>query len=87
MDINLKIPEMLTIKETKVRYDLPEHCVRRMVADGCVVSIRAGRKFLVNAASVTRYLETGIPQGTAATAAPRRSDGETAPRIAPISLR
>ncbi len=80
-----EIPEMLTIKEVKVRYDLHEYLVRRMVADSCVVYIRSGRKILVNAASVTRYLETGIPQGVAsAKAAPQT---ETAPRISPIPLR
>ncbi len=77
-----EIPEMLTVKETQVRYDLHEYFVRRMVADGCVVSIRSGRKILINAASVTRYLETGLPQGTQA--APQT---ETAPRITPIPLR
>lgn len=77
-----EIPEMLTVKETEVRYKLREYFIRRMVADGCVVSIRSGRKILINAASVTRYLETGLPQGTQA--APQN---ETTPRIAPISLR
>lgn len=83
-----EIPEMLTVKETEVRYKLHGYFVRRMVADGCVVSIRSGRKILINAASVTRYLETGIPQGTAVSSPEsRRSDEKNAPRIAPISLR
>lgn len=83
----IETPEMLTIKETKVRYGLHECFVRRMVADGCVVSIRSGRKILVNAASVTRYLETGLPQGTAPAAQTSVSGGEKMSRIAPISLR
>lgn len=80
-----EIPEMLTVKETEVRYGLRGYFVRRMVADGCVVSVRSGRKILINAASVTRYLETGVPQGSAfQQAAPQT---ENAPRIVPIPLR
>lgn len=84
-----KIPTMLTVRETAERFKLPVHFVRSCVGDGSFVSVRAGRKFLVNAESVTAFLNTGVPQGTAATTteSARRSDVETARRVTPISLR
>jgi len=86
---NLTIPTMLTVRETAERFKLPVHFVRACVGDGSFVSVRAGRKFLVNAESVTAFLSTGKPQGAAVNFSEnsRRSDGETAPRITPISLR
>lgn len=76
---------MLTIRETAELFKLPVHFVRACAGDGRFVSVRAGRKFLVNADSVTEFLETGIPQG--ATSAKAALQTKTTPRIAPISLR
>lgn len=89
MGENLNIPTMLTIREVAELFKLPLHFVRSCVGDGSFVSVRAGRKFLVNAESVTAFLSTGKPQGAAANdrECSRRSDGETASRITPISLR
>lgn len=86
---DLTIPTMLTVRETAERFKLPVHFVRACVGDGSFVSVRAGRKFLVNAESVTAFLSTGKPQGATANDRERfrRSDGKTAPRITPISLR
>lgn len=86
---DLTIPTMLTVRETAERFKLPVHFVRACVGDGSFVSVRAGRKFLVNAESVTAFLSTGIPQGVAANnqECSCRFDGETAPRITPIALR
>ena len=86
---NLTIPTMLTVRETAERFKLPVHFVRACVRDSSFVSVRAGRKFLVNAESVTAFLSTGKPQGAAANdrKSSSRSDGETAPRVTPISLR
>ncbi len=78
-----KIPEMITVPVTSARYNLPPHFVRRCVANGDVVSVRAGRKILINADSMTAFLSTGIPQGTPQVA----PQDKTAPRIAPIPLR
>ena len=80
MNESIKIPTMLTIKETAELFKLPVHFVRLCASNGSFVSVRAGRKFLINKESVTTFLNTGKPQG----AAPQL---ETAPRITPISLR
>lgn len=79
------IPEMLTVQGTSVRSGLAECLIRRMVADGSIVSIRAGRKILINYDSVRAYLSTGVPQGAASRQAAPAAD--TTPRITPISLR
>lgn len=83
MENTIKIPQMLTIRETAELFNLPIHFVRQKVGSGEVVSVRAGRKFLVNAESVSEFLRTGQPQGTTK-AAPK---SETVSRIMPISLR
>lgn len=85
MGDKLKIPTMLTIRETAERFRLPVYFIRKCVGEGNFVSVRAGRKFLINTDSVTEFLETGIPQGAASAKAAPQS--ETAPRISPISLR
>lgn len=87
MGNDLKIPRMEGIKIAADTSNLPVHALRMMVANGDVVSVRAGRKILVNMDSLAEFLRTGIPQGTAAVAAPRCSTGESAPRISPIPLR
>lgn len=85
MGENLTIPIMLTVRETAERFNLPVHFVRVCVGNGSFVSVRAGRKFLINAESVVTFLSTGLPQGVASQqAAPQI---ETTSRIAPISLR
>lgn len=85
MDDNMKVPRMEPIKPAAVISNMPVHALRMMVANGDVVSIRAGRKILVNMDSLIAFLNTGIPQGAASQqAAPQI---ETAPRIAPIPLR
>ena len=81
---DVKSPQMLTIRDTAALFNLPIHFVRQKVNSGEVVAVRAGRKFLVNADSVTAFLSTGIPQGTPPKAAPHV---ENAPRITPISLK
>ena len=80
MNEPLKIPTMLTIKETAEMFKLPIHFVRQKVNSGEVVAVRAGRKFLVNAEKFAEYLNVG-------TAAEAALQTKTTPRIAPISLR
>lgn len=87
MDNSIQVPRMETIKTAAKISNICVHALRVMVANGDVVSVRAGRKFLVNMESLIAFLNTGIPQGAAAKPAPRRSNEETAPRISPISLR
>lgn len=80
-----KPPLMLSPVETAERFNLPQHFVRELAANGSVVSIRAGRRILINAESVERYLTTGEAQGavTAAENVPAPSGG----RIVPIPLK
>lgn len=79
MNEPLKIPTMLTIKETAELFKLPTYFVRQKVNSGEVVAVRAGRKFLVNAEKFAEYLNVGTVE-----AAPQT---EKKPRIAPIPLR
>lgn len=48
MDDNIKVPRMEPIKPAAVISNISVHALRMMVANGDVVSIRAGRKILVN---------------------------------------
>lgn len=57
-------PMMLSPVEVASRFRLPEHFVRELVRNGSVVSVRAGRRILINVDSVQAYLETGISQGS-----------------------
>lgn len=82
-----KIPQMETITTAAQILKLPVHFMRAAVANGDVVSVRAGRKFLVNIDSVIAFLNTGVPQGAVIADSPRRSDGEKPPRITPIPFR
>ena len=56
MTENNKIPRMMTIKETAQLFNLPEYFVRRKALDGEIVTIRAGRKILVNVDKLAEYL-------------------------------
>lgn len=88
MNDNIKAPRMESITKTAELFKLPVHFVRAAVASGDVVSVRAGRKFLVNCDSMSVFLNTGIPQGAAVSSLEnRRSDKKNAPRITPVSLR
>ena len=81
-----KPPLMLSPVETAERFNLPQHFVREIVANGSVVSIRAGRRILINAESVERYLTTGEAQGSSVP----KSEHIPAPsggRIMPIPLK
>lgn len=58
------IPDMRSIKETAARFKLPVNFVRRLVLDGKVVAVQAGRKkFYVNQESVAALLNGGKQHG------------------------
>lgn len=79
------VPRMEPIKPAAEISNMPVHALRMMVANGDVVSVRVGRKILVNMDSLIAFLNTGIPQGSASRqAAPQ---AETVPRVTPIPLR
>lgn len=54
-----KVPTMLTIAEVAKLTGLPEHFIRTAVNDGRIVSVRAGRKILINYEKFIEYLNTG----------------------------
>lgn len=56
-------PLMLSVDETAARFNVAKHFVRKCAANGSIVAIHAGRKLLINAGSVERFLNTGEPQG------------------------
>lgn len=85
MENNVRVPQMETISKAAEISGLSVHFIRTAVANGDIVAIRAGRKFLVNVDSLIVFLSTGIPQGAARTKAAPQT--ESAPRIAPIPLR
>ena len=75
----IKIPRMRTNKETAEIFGLPVHFVREKVANGEIVAVRAGRRFLVNIDRFADYLNSSTVQSTQQTA----DNG----KISPISLR
>lgn len=66
---NLKVPTMLTIKETSKRTGLAEHYIRRLVWENKVVFVKAGQKYLINLEKLIERLNEGE------TAQPERPKG------------
>ena len=61
---NTKIPNMETIKATAKLLGLPEHFIRQKVISGEIVSVKAGRKYLVNVDKLVEYLNTHTESAT-----------------------
>ncbi len=80
-NLGVSVPKMASIKESAVIYNLPVHFIRRLVSEGKVFSVKAGRKYLVNCGSLSAYLNG---EGAANVL---EKPLENAPRITPISLR
>lgn len=55
---NIKIPTMLTIKETARVTNLPVNFIRQLVWDNKIVYTKAGTKYLVNLDKLVEYLNT-----------------------------
>lgn len=53
------IPQMLTIKEAAEKTGISYEHIRQMCINGQLVHVKAGRKFLINAARLTEYLNKG----------------------------
>lgn len=82
MSNNENIPLMWTIPEAGKKSGFGAYRIRQWAKDGSIISVCAGRKILVNADSISRYLETGKKQGI-----PAALPNESAGRIAAIPLR
>lgn len=55
---NIKIPTMLTVKETARVTNLPVNFIRQLVWDNKIVYTKAGCKYLVNLEKLVEYLNT-----------------------------
>ncbi len=75
----LHIPQMATIKETAELFKLPVHFVRQKVAEGEIVAVRAGKRFLVNVDKFAEYLNSN-------TITPAKKKAESG-KIHPIDIR
>lgn len=76
-------PTMKTIKETAEFFNLPVYFVRSKVNSGEVVSVRAGKKFLVNIEMFSRFLNGEYKSTPALNAPADRTNGQAA-KITPI---
>lgn len=53
----MELPLMLTVRETAKRAGMPEHAIRRWIAEGKLRTVTSGNRFYVSWASVVRFLE------------------------------
>lgn len=53
---------MLTIKEAARTRNIPEHAVRRWVAEGALPAVRSGKKHLLAAENLDAFLLSGLSQ-------------------------
>lgn len=68
----LKIPQMLTLKEAVEKTGLSYNLLRAKALSGEIVSIRAGKKILINFDKLIEYLNSGsIP--------PKQNESRTVP--------
>ena len=58
-DLQSGLPRMRTIRAAAAETGLAEYFVRRLVKQGKVKYVRAGRKFLVNLDSLIQFLSEG----------------------------
>ena len=54
----IKVPKMLSIRETAKTTGLPEYYVRQLVANNEICFVKAGRKYLINIEKLIEYLNT-----------------------------
>ena len=58
MNQEIKVPTMLTIKETAKTTGVAEYYIRQLVAGNKICFVKAGRKFLINLEKFVEYLNT-----------------------------
>lgn len=64
MDNSVYFPHMGTVQEAADASGLAQCHIRKLLAEGTVRSVRAGRRILVNLDSLSKYLEAGDPPET-----------------------
>lgn len=82
MKNTVNIPQMETIKATAALFNLPVHFIRQKVADGEIVAVKAGNRYLVNIDRLADYLNSGTTANQT-----RCSDEDNAEKIKPIQIR
>ena len=58
MNKEIKVPTMLTIKETAKVTGIAEYNIRQLVAGNKICFVKAGKKYLVNLEKFVEYLNT-----------------------------
>jgi len=58
--VELKIPTMLTVKETAQRTGMAEFYIRSLATTNRIVHIRCGKKYLINLEKFIEYLNTSL---------------------------
>lgn len=58
MNQEIKVPTMLTIKETAKVTGIAEYNIRQLVAGNKICFVKAGRKYLINLEKFIEYLNT-----------------------------
>lgn len=58
MNEDIKIPTMLSIKETAKTTGVAEYYIRQLVAENEICFVKAGRKYLINLERFIEYLNT-----------------------------
>lgn len=53
----MNMPLMLGVRETAKRAGVPEHALRRWIAEGRLHTVTSGNRFYISWASVVRFLE------------------------------
>ena len=59
MDNGVYFPHMATVQEASKASGLAQCHIRKLLAEGPVRGVRAGRRILVNLDSLSKYLEMG----------------------------
>ena len=54
------IPKMLTVKEAATEFHLPLTAIREWIGEGSLPVVTCGKKYLINASVLSRFLE-GAP--------------------------
>lgn len=61
MNNSVYFPHMGTVREAAKVSGLAQCHIRKLLAEGTVRSVRAGRRILVNLDSLAKYLDAGDP--------------------------
>ena len=59
---DIKIPTMLTIKETAQKTKISEFFIRQLAISGKIVCVKAGKKYLINLEKFVEFLNTGLTE-------------------------